>query len=171
MEHGIFSPAQLVGYLAFVLGVTAFLQKTDWKLKSFNAAESLAYFFHFLLLGNPSAVVSAIISSVRSLLSIKIRSAPLAVFFIVLNIVLGVAFCTNPWGLFAILGTCLATWAALTMEGVPMRVLFLMSTFCWLTNNIASGSIGGTVLETFIALANGTTIVRMLRMQRQAKRC
>jgi hypothetical protein len=163
------SPAQIIGYVAFVLGVAAFLQKEDWKLKSLNACESLAYLVHFCLLWNPAAVVSSALASVRGFLSVKIRSAPLAILFIVLNLGIGLWVLDRPLGILPILGSCAATWASFMMKGVPMRTVFLFATACWLTNNIASGSIGGTVLELFIGISNTVTTVRMIRESRLIK--
>jgi len=163
------SPAQIIGYVAFVLGVAAFLQKEDWKLKSLNACESLAYLVHFCLLWNPAAVVSSALSTVRSILAVKIRSATLAILFIAANLGIGI-YAMDSWlGLFPIAGSCAATWAAFMMKDVPMRCVFLFGTACWLTNNIASGSIGGTVLEAFIGVSNIATILRMTRDARRAK--
>ena len=42
-----------------------------------------------------------------------------------------------------------------------MRLLLLVATLCWLTNNILSGSIGGTLLESTIAAVNTATTVRL----------
>jgi hypothetical protein len=39
--------------------------------------------------------------------------------------------------------------------------VLLSSTACWLTNNVLTGSVGGTVLESLIAAASVTTIVRL----------
>lgn len=33
-EAGLFSPAQLIGYVAFAIGVFSFLQKNDRKLRA-----------------------------------------------------------------------------------------------------------------------------------------
>jgi hypothetical protein len=163
-----FSPVQGLGYLAFVLGVSAFLQKEDWKLKSLGACESMAYVAHFIMLGNPAAVVSCALASIRSILAVKIRSARLAVFFIAANIALGLYVMDSPLAFLPIAGSCAATWAALVMSGIRMRIVFLFATALWLVNNILSGSIGGTVLEVFILTANGTTILRMTLDSRRA---
>jgi hypothetical protein len=50
--------------------------------------------------------------------------------------------------------------AVFTMEGIPMRLVLLASTACWLANDVLAGSVGGTVPES-IAAASVTTIVRM----------
>jgi hypothetical protein len=163
------SPAQILGYVAFVLGVAAFLQKEDWKLKSLNACESLAYLVHFCLLWNPAAVVSSALASVRGFLSVRSRSVILALLFIALNLGIGLWVLDRPLGILPIAGSCAATWASFRMKGVPMRCVFLCATACWLANNIASGSIGGTVLELFIGVSNAFTTIRMAREQRPAK--
>jgi hypothetical protein len=61
-----FSPAQCVGYVAFVLGVGCFLQSDDRRFKLFMAGECLAYIVHFALLGNPTAVATTHRERVRS---------------------------------------------------------------------------------------------------------
>ncbi|MDR3723551.1 MAG: YgjV family protein [Terracidiphilus sp.] len=157
----IFSPAQCAGYVAFAVGVTAFLQKSDRRLKFFNGAECLVYAAHFTLLGNLSAAMSALISGTRSLTALKTRAPLLAVLFIVLNLALGLVFAKTAAGWLPIAASCLATVAIFFMQGIRMRLLLLVSTFLWLANNIVSGSIGGTALECVIATANIVTMVRM----------
>jgi hypothetical protein len=158
----IFSPAQCVGYAAFVVGVAAFLQKSDRRLKFLNGAECLVYAVHFTLLGNLSAAMSALVSGTRSLSALKTRSPLLAVLFIALNLSLGLVFAKTAAGWFPIAASCLATVAIFFMQGIRMRLLLLVSTCFWLANNIVSGSIGGTALEGVIATANIVTMVRML---------
>lgn len=164
----IFSAAQCVGYVAFVLGITAFLQKNDRRLKFLLAAETLVYGVHFALLGNPAASVSAFISSGRSLLAMRYRSPVLAFVIVVVNVglALWVTKSGNPWP--PIIGASLSTIAVFLLDGVKMRLTILAATLCWLANNIMSGSIGGTALETLIALANLSTIARLLWSRRTA---
>lgn len=161
----VFSPAQCVGYVAFVLGVAAFLQKSDRRLKFLNAGETLAYTMHFALLGNPAASISAFISTGRSLLAMRYRSAYLAFAIIALNVAIGAWVVTHWTGWLPILGSGLTTFAVFLLEGVRMRVVILGATLLWLVNNILSGSIGGTTLEAIIALANISTIARMVRQR------
>ncbi len=160
-----FSYAQLVGYVAFVLGVLAFLQKSDGRLKLLIAAESLVYGVHFVLLGNFPAAATAVIAGARSLMALKTRSLLLAVLVVVVNIAVGAVLAGTGPGWLPIIATCAATIAMFTMQGISLRVVLLMSTALWLANNILSGSIGGTALELVIAAVNGTTVVRMFRSQ------
>jgi hypothetical protein len=158
-----FSTAQIVGYVALILGVAGFLQKSDLKLKLLTGSESLAYTLHFFLLGNPVASASAFVSAMRFFVSVRSRSPVLAVIFIVLNLAAGVFTATSAIGWLLVIFNCVATYGAFMLRGIPMRLSFLSSTVLWLTNNIVSGSIGGTVLESTVAVANTVTIIRMLR--------
>lgn len=160
---GFSSPAQIIGYVAFVLGVTAFLQKSDRRLKLLNAVQGVIYGLHFVLLGNLSASASSLISGTRSFLSLKTRSRVLATAIICVNVAAGAAFAKTGAAWLPVIASCAATIAMFTMQGIAMRLVLLCCTFMWLANNIVSGSIGGTMLELVIAVANGSTIVRMMK--------
>ena len=83
---GLFSPAQLVGYFALALGIAAFLQKSDQRLKFFNATQGLVYALHFVLLGNLPASASPLLSSFRSFLALRYRSLVLGAVIIAINL-------------------------------------------------------------------------------------
>lgn len=157
------SSAQLVGYLAFVLGVAAFLQRVDRRLKLLIACESLAYAVHFVLLGNPPAASSAAVTAVRSLLATRYRSPWLAVAIVAVNVGLGAALAHGrATGFIPVVASSLGTVALFTLRGVAMRLVLLVCTALWLTNNVLSGSIGGTLLEAVIAAASVLTIARLV---------
>ena len=160
---GLFSPAQLAGYIALALGITAFLQKSDDRLKFFNATQGLVYALHFVLLGNLPASASSLLSSLRSFLSLRYRSLWLGAAVICANVALGAVFARNGAGWLPVIGSSIATIAIFTMRGVAFRCVLLASTLLWLANNIISGSIGGTVLELANATINISTMIRMVR--------
>lgn len=157
-----FSPAQVAGYVALVLGIAGFLQRDDRRLKLLVAGESLVYVLHFALLGNPAAASSACVSGVRTLLSVRYRSAWLAAASAAASVGLAASLSTRGAGWLPVAGSCLGAVALFTMQGIPMRLVLLGSTSLWLANNILSRSIGGTVLETLIAATSISTIVRMM---------
>ena len=170
MTGSLCSPAQLFGYVALVLGVAAFLQKCDTRLKVLIAAESIAYVIHFILLGNYPASGSALSSCLRMLVSLKSRSGWWIGVFIAVNVAIGALFAQGAAGWLPIAASCLATVAVFRMRGVVMRISLLICTLLWLANNILSGSVGGTVLEAIIAGVNLATIVRLLAEVRQTRR-
>jgi hypothetical protein len=167
LELVLFSPAQCFGYLAFVAGVAAFLQKSDRRLKLLGAVQGLVYAGHFVLLGNLPASASSLISSVRSVLALKRRSPLVPALIVVINVAAGAVLVKNGAGWLTIVASCAATVAIFTMRGVRLRMVLLGCTSLWLANNILSGSIGGVLLELTIAAVNGSTIIRMLRSRPQ----
>ena len=60
LTHAL-APSQIVGYVALVLGITAFLQKRDQRLRLMVSIQSIAYAAHFWLLGNVPASTAAIV--------------------------------------------------------------------------------------------------------------
>ena len=158
---GIFSPAQLAGYVALVIGITAFLQKNDDRLKLFNGSQGLVYALHFILLGNFPASASALLSSIRSFLALRYRSWVLGLVILLVMAGMGVVLVRQPRGWLPVAGSCIATIAIFTMRGIPFRCALLASTLLWLLNNVLSGSIGGTTLELVNATANISTMIRM----------
>jgi len=161
MTASIFSPAQCLGYVAFILGVAAFLQKSDRRLKVLIAGESLVYAVHFWLLGVLPASANALTTAVRTSLSLKVRAVWLSVLFVAIHLCVGVCFAKTPAGWLTVIGSCVSTVAVFQMRGLPMRLMMLFSTGCWLANNIISHSIGGAALESVIAIANAITILRI----------
>jgi hypothetical protein len=158
-----FSPTQLVGYAAFVLGVGCFLQKNDRRFKLFMTGECIAYVIHFWLLGNPTAVASSLVSTTRSALALYTRSVWVALAIVAINIALGASLAKHLWNWLPLLASCVGTLALFLLDGVRMRIAMLVGTVFWIANNILSGSIGGTALEIIIAVVNSFTILRMLR--------
>ncbi|QOY86588.1 YgjV family protein [Paludibaculum fermentans] len=156
-----FSPAQCAGYVALVLGVGAFLTRDDRRMKLLLSAESVVYGAHFLMLGNLPAAGSAGISAGRTYLSLRSRSLWLAAAAIALNIWVGLRVAHSGLGWLPIVGSCVATVGFFTLDGMRLRLVLLTSTLMWLANGYISRSIGGTVLESLIATANITTLVRM----------
>jgi hypothetical protein len=156
-----FSPAQSIGYVAFVLGVAAFLQRVDKRLKLLIASESLVYAVHFALLGNLPASASALISCVRSFLAVKRRPPVWAASIIVVSVAAGAVLVRNGAGWLPIIASCVATLAVFFLRGIPMRLALLSCTLLWLANNIITRSIGGIALESLVAIINLSTIVRM----------
>jgi hypothetical protein len=163
-----FSPAQLLGYAAFGLGMACFLQIDDRRFKLFMAAECAAYIGHFALLGQPTAVASTAVSLGRSIASLKWRTPAVGLFFIALSLALG-AWLFQGWpSLLPIAASCIGTTALFFLHGLRMRALMLLGTLLWLANNLLVGSIGGTLLEACLALANLRTIAQLWRAERQA---
>jgi hypothetical protein len=59
--------------------------------------------------------------------------------------------------------TAIATVAMFRLHGLKLRYVMLLCTFLWLINNILTGSIGGTAMESMIAVMSSITIFRLRR--------
>lgn len=163
-SSGPLSIAQLVGYLAFVLGVVSFLQRSDTRLRAMIAAQALSYAVHFWLLGSTMGALASLVTCTRALVSLVTRSTEVGVAILVVNLVLGVFGArTSVAGWLPVLATTAGTVAFFWFDGLAMRFILLGATACWLVNNLWVGSIGGSVLELLIGVANGVTCYRLWR--------
>jgi len=160
------SPGQCLGYLAFAFGMACFAQRDDRRFKQFMALECLAYVGHFWLLGQPTAVASSLVSLGRSVAALRSRSPWVAGFFIALSLGMGLWLQTGWLSLLPIAASCIGTTALFFLQGLGMRLLMLLGTLLWLTNNLLVGSIGGSLLEACIACINSWTIWTMWRAPR-----
>ncbi len=157
------SPAQLVGYLAFVLGVVTFAQKDDRRLKLLLVVQSATYVVHFWLLGEPAASAAAFVTALRALAAVKTRSGWVCAFFLLFGAALGVRFVTSWFSVLPVIASSIGTIALFNFSGLRMRLALFVATLLWLVNNVFSGSIGGSMLEASIAVANLYTMWRLSR--------
>lgn len=158
-----FSLPQLVGYVAFVLGVASFLQRNDRRLRGMIGVQASTYAVHFFLLGSTVAGIASLITSTRAWLSLVTRARVLGVAILCVNLVFGLLTAKNAAGWLPVVATSAGTIAFFWFAGLRMRLILLLSTACWLTNNLIVGSIGGTMLELFIGATNSTTCYRLWR--------
>jgi hypothetical protein len=159
------SPAQLVGYLAFVLGIVTFAQKDDKRLKLLLVVQSLTYVVHFWLLGEQAASAAAFVTALRTLSAVKTRSGWVCAFFLLFGVGLGGRFVTTWFSVLPVIASSIGTIALFNLSGLRMRLALFAATLLWLVNNLFSGSIGGTLLEASIAVANLYTMWRLFRAE------
>ncbi len=157
-----FSLAQALGFVSFAIGISAFYQKDDRKLKIVMLIFNLNHLVHFFLLGSMTSTLSAALSATRTGMSIYTSSKYVAAIFVVLGLGMGLAVADNWWDMWPILGTVIGTYAVFMLKGITMRFAFLTGAICWLINNIIVGSIGGIMLEATLICVNLLTIYRLL---------
>ena len=78
----------------------------------------------------------------------------------ILHLACGVWLAEGWQSLLPIAASCIGTTALFFMHGRRMRAWMLLGTLLWLVNNLAVGSIGGSLLEACLALSNLRTIWR-----------
>lgn len=159
--------AQIVGGLAFAIGVCAFWQKQDLRFRYQMVAFCLVMGVHFILMGATVAAIGAIINGVRSFASIKTQSRKVMWFFIALMWLMTLPNITHPFEFMTVVGSSVATWALFSKQGITLRCLILFNSLCWVVHNIWLGSIGGSLVEVTFILTNLVTITRLYLLQKQ----
>ncbi len=153
-----------------MFGVGSFLLTDDRRFKLYMAGECVAYVLRFASLGSPTAVASASLSTLRSLLALRTRSAWVAAGIVAASLAFGAWAAQRAIDWLPLAASCLGTLALFLLQGVPMRLVMLLGTSLWVVHNAAVGSIGGTALELVVAAVNPVTIWRLRRTPRAAVR-
>lgn len=159
--------AQGVGVIAFLIGITTFINRDERRFKKQLSLYSAIIGVHFFLMGAFPAGSSAMLNAIRTLITLRTRNVWVMVLFIVLTGGLGLAKFHNPIELLPVAGTIVSTWALFRFKGLPMRCVIWCSTGCWVIHNFWLGSIGGTLIESSFLVMNGLNIIRFWRMQRR----
>lgn len=155
--------AQAIGMVAFAIGATAFLHSDGRRFRLHLMVFQVVLCSHFIMMGALVAAFGCGISAIRSYASTKTQSTPVMLFFIAMLWVMGVPQLEHSYELLTIFGSSVATWALFKTQGIQMRLLVMFNSFCWVTNNLLLGSIGGTLMELTFIIVNSLTILRMYR--------
>nr|WP_024965794.1 YgjV family protein [Pantoea sp. IMH] len=157
--------AQSVGVLAFLVGITMFFNRSDRRFKQQLSAYSAIIGIHFLMMGAAPAGMSALLNSVRTLVSLRTRSLWVMVIFIALTLFFGLGRVEHLMELLPVGATVISTWALFRTSGLTTRCIMWCSTCCWVIHNFWLGSIGGTLIESSFLVMNGINIIRFRRLQ------
>ena len=109
--------------------------------------------------------IGTAVSLARSVASLKWRTPAVGIFFVVLSLAFGIMPGSGWLSWLPIAASCIGTTALFFLHGLRMRVLMLLGTLLWLVNNLLVGSIGGSLLEACLALANLHTIRGLWRAE------
>ena len=163
MTSDLFSTAQMFGHAALLVSLVTFSRKRDTQFKGWLVGQNLLYAIHFFLMGNLAAMVGSTLSSTRTLLSLYTRSLVVIAILLTANVLLGFWVVKAAWNVIPLTATAIATVAMFRLHGLQLRCVMLLCTILWLINNILTGSIGGTAMESMIAVMSCFTIFRLRR--------
>ncbi len=176
--------AQLVGFVALLCGVGAFLQKNDLAFKRRMTLFCMVEAIHFLLLSAYSASFGCFVNGMRSFASSKTRSKIVMVFFLIFLWSVGLLavasfrleliqelYCTEGWygllsfwilqhpvALLPLLGSTVGTVGLFLLSGINLRYAILTCSSLWFVHNITVVSIGPSIMEAVFILINVKTI-------------
>lgn len=156
----------MFGYAALIISMMTFSRKHDTHFKRWLVVQNALYAIHFLLMGNLAAVAGSTLSSTRTLLSLRTRSMVVVALLLATNLLLSFWVVKAAWNVIPLIATAIATVAMFRLQGLQLRYTILCCTVLWLINNILTGSISGTMMESMIAILSSITIYRLHREAR-----
>lgn len=165
---------QILGYCATVLGITAFLQKDDMRLRGFISAMSVLLITHFILMGSYTAALSAALAASRWWLTIFpwVRSrGRYFVPFYVCAFLTTAFFTYERWfDLLPPMASIGGTFALFYLHRLKMRLVLMCGGSLWCLHNVMALSYGPAVMEAFMIVSNITMMTRMVLEQRKLSR-
>ncbi len=157
--------AQAVGIAGMLVGITAFLRPGDTAFKLGISASAAVMALHFWLLGAPAGAAAAVITSLRTILSLWPRFRILLPLFLLVYAAIGYTVYTTPRDILPILASMNGTIAMFCFSGIRLRLMLMIGTAMWIGFNILEGSLGGLMLEGFFLIANIRTVMRLWQQQ------
>lgn len=158
----LLTPAQIVGYIGYLIGVSAFLQRSDNNFRIQLTIVNIIMAVHFYLLG-PDSYVAAILNIInifRNIASIYTNNSWVMLFFIIVMWVFGLPGISAPMQYLTVIGTSIVTFSMFRLHNQRMRLGILLSSALWIVYSIWIGSIGGLAIEITFAIANIITIYK-----------
>jgi hypothetical protein len=155
--------AQTIGFIAFALGVTAFFQKEDRRLRLFLFVQGTALSLHFILMGAHTGAILALLAGSRAGVTLFAWGKKLAPVYYIATIIVVVLTYESPVDLLPAIAGFLGITALFYLQGLTMRLAFLTGGVAWLTHNILVGSIGPSLMEAFMMSTISYRIYHMIR--------
>ena len=159
---------QIVSLIALGFCIFGFNSKRDGRLMVLLIAANVAFALQFALFGSWTAailsflVIGRIMLARRYMGSWQVMLAVLAV-----NLVAALLSWRSPVDFFAIAAAVFGTLGMFMLRGIPMRLILAAAAVAWMLNNIAIGSVGGTLAEAVVLVVNFITIYRLAKMKRR----
>ncbi len=110
------------------IGVTAFLQRQDRKLRLHLTLNGVLMALHFMLLGATAAAINCLLCAVRTWVSGYYRGLGVMLFFLGMAWLLVMPQVEHPIQVLTLIGTTLSTYALFRLEGLALRLCMLSST-------------------------------------------
>jgi hypothetical protein len=155
--------AQAIGFIALIVGVSAFLHRDDQKLRYYLTAFTFLMAIHFFMLGLWTAAIMALLGSTRNYVSSLTNNIWVMLLFLLAAWLLAIPNSSEWVHLLPVIGVSLGTWAVFREKGIRMRFLMAIGTVCWFSHNFLVGSIGGVIIEGIFLVVNTRTMLKLFK--------
>lgn len=159
---------QVVSLIALGFCIVGFASQKDDRLLVMLISANVAFALQFALFGSWTAAALSALVIARINLARKYRGSwPVMLGMLAVSAVVALLTWQSPIDLFAITAMLLGTVGMFMLRGIPMRILLGAAATAWMLNNIAIGSVGGTLAEAMVVITNIVTIFRLKRAQKR----
>lgn len=172
MDADWFSVAQISGYCAAIISVSANIRTNDERLARTAAIGAFVWCLHYMLLMVPTASLMFLLIGLRQACSPWLKRGGqrwrnlAAAGFASASVVLAMATWGGVLSAVALAANLVAIAGYLYLNGVRLRLLLAVALAMWLAIAILTGSIGG-VVSSSVGLAFAITSAWRLRRARQ----
>ena len=160
--------AQALGLLAFAISLLGYTSTSDHRLKIMMTAGTLLLALHFVLFGAWLAAISLAMNTARTWLSIHRKGWRWLFIVAVVQLVVSIPLMITARDLFPVLGSLIGSYGLLCLAGFKLRAVMLVTTCCWLANNLLWGSVGAVLLDGLNASAHLYAMFRIHRAMASA---
>ena len=159
---------QLFGMIALVICLVAFSSRNDDRLLVLLISANVAFALQFAFFSSWTAAALTVLVIVRIVLARRFTGSQWVMWMVLAANGVAATLTWQSWvDVFALTAATLGTIAMFQLRGMAMRVVLGAAAFAWMLNNLIIGSIGGTLAEGLMFIANIITIVRMARARRR----
>lgn len=166
MIQELFTLEQIIGVLAFLSYVGAYLFKHDNHLKIGFSLSNILWIWHYFSMGAMTAMLTTCVSIIRNVVSLNSEKLKLkfkiifAVVFASLLICIGVMTWNGLTSLIAMTATLIFSVAVYFTNKRALRVVMLLTDSLWLVHGIIIASVGGIAYAISALLINLYVIYR-----------
>ena len=157
--------AQALGIIAFTISLVGYASTSDRRLKIMMTAGTVILAAHFMLFGAWLAAISLAMNTARTWLSIYRKGWRWFIVVAIAQLAVSLPLIASSRDVFPVLGSVIGSYGLLCLAGVRLRIAMLLTTACWLVNNLLWGSIGAVLLDGLNASAH---LYAMYRIRRTA---
>lgn len=159
---------QFFGLVALVICLLAFSSKNDDRLLVLLISANVAFVLQFVFFSSWTAAALTVLVIVRIVLARRYAGSQWVMWVVLVANLMAAALTWRGWlDLLPLTAATLGTVAMFLLRGIPMRVVLGLAALSWMLNNLAIGSIGGTLAEGLIFVTNLITIARMARARKR----
>lgn len=145
---------QGIGVIGFIISAISFMQKDDRKMKNILGVSSVLVAVAYYMIGAMTGAGAIMVSAVRNFVAAQgFKSKLVYPFFMIVCLVVGYYTYQTPFDFLSIAGALCATTALFKFDGIPMRLLMIVSCSLWFTYDVISTAIGPMMMEFFNVVA------------------